>query len=287
MPRISVIVPFYNRKLTLDRCFKSLLGQNYPPLDYEIIAVDNNSTDGSATAANQYPRITLLRQNKQGSYAARNSGLRQATGELIAFTDSDCVAAPDWLAKIDDAMHDGRLQVVIGNAQPAGQSRAIRLLGAYEEHKDRYVFSAGRAEKYYGHTSNMAVRREVFAELGPFAEWQRGADSAFVRSAVDRYGSAAVRYDPTIFVRHLELDSAVAYFKKAFAYGRARQLGNRIISIKALTTAERLRIFRATAREEPLSPVNASVLLALLIVGAGCWYAGNFSASTDRSNLPR
>ena len=92
---------------------------------------------------------------------------------------------------------------------------------------------------------------------------------------------------PRTAIRHLELDSAVAYFKKAFAYGRARQLGNRIISIKALTTAERLRIFRATAREEPLSPVNASVLLALLIVGAGCWYAGNFSASTDRSNLPR
>jgi glycosyltransferase involved in cell wall biosynthesis len=287
MPRISVIVPFYNRKLTLDRCLESLLAQDYPGLEYEVIAVDNNSNDGSDAIARRYPRITLLHEGKQGSYAARNCGLRTAAGEFVAFTDSDCVAAPDWLSKIDQAMRDARLQIVVGNSRPAGQSRAIRLLGAYEEHKDRYVFSTSRSEKYYGHTRNMAIRRSAFTELGPFVEWQRGADSAFVRRAVDRFGCEAVHYDSGIFVRHLELESAVTYFKKTYLYGRARQLGNRIVAIEALSTGERLRVFLATTRDEPLSAINASMLLALLIVGAGCWYAGNFSASAIRSQASR
>ena len=287
MPRISVIVPFYNRKVTLTRCFESLVAQNYPADEYEVIAVDNNSSDGSGTIAQRFPRITHLVERKQGSYAARNCGLRAASGAMVAFTDSDCVAAPDWLSNIERAMRDPRLQVVVGNSQPAGRSRAIHLLGAYEEHKDRYVFDAASSEKYYGHTRNMAMRREVFAAIGPFVEWQRGADSAFVQNCVERFGCAAVRYDAAIVVKHLELESAVSYFRKAYAYGRARKLGNRIVAIKSLTTAERLRVFRATARDETLSAPNAAMLMALLIVGAGCWYAGNFSGSAIRSDVPK
>lgn len=64
-----------------------------------------------------------------------------------------------------------------------------------------------------------------------------------------------------------------------YAYGRARRLGNRIVAIRALTTAERLQVFRESARAERLSAINAAKLLALLIVGAGCWYAGTFSAN--------
>lgn len=192
MPRISVIVPVYNRKITLEHCLKGLIGQDYPAHKYEVIAVDNNSTDGSAALVGRYPRVTLLHETKQGSYAARNRGLRLAKGEIIAFTDSDCVASPDWLSKIDQAMQDRRLQVVLGSARPGGQTHAIRLLGAYEMHKDRYVFSMRRSETYYGHTSNMAVRRDAFVALGSFDEWQRGADSAFVQRAVDRFGHEGV-----------------------------------------------------------------------------------------------
>jgi glycosyltransferase involved in cell wall biosynthesis len=287
MPRISVVIPFHNREGTLARCLESLLEQDFPAADFEIVAVDNNSADGSGLVARQYSRVVVLQERTQGSYAARNCGLRHATGEIIVFTDSDCVAASDWLSRIERAMRDASLHVLIGKSQPAGQSRAVRLLGAYEEHKDRYVFSTTRSEKYYGHTSNMAVRREVFAQMGPFVEWQRGADAAFVRKAVDKFGCDAIRYDPDIFVRHLELESAVTYFKKAYAYGRARQLGNRVIHIEALSTAERFRIFQNTTRQQALSLMDTGTLLTLLVIGAGCWYAGNFSATAVRSVVPQ
>lgn len=287
MPRISVVIPFHNRESTLGHCLQSLLDQDFPADDFEIVAVDNNSADGSGQVAGQFSRVVLLQERRQGSYAARNCGLRHATGDIIAFTDSDCVAASDWLSSIAQTMGDPRLQIVVGKSQPAGQSRAVRLLGAYEEHKDRYVFSTTRSEKYYGHTSNMAVRREVFAQLGLFVEWQRGADSAFVRKAVDSFGCDAIRYDSAIFVKHLELESAVAYFKKAYAYGRARQLSNRVINIEALSTVERFRIFQNTTRQQALSLMDKGTLLTLLVIGAGCWYAGNFSATTIRSGVPQ
>jgi glycosyltransferase involved in cell wall biosynthesis len=287
MPRISVIVPVFNRKCTLERCFENLLGQDYPAGEFEIIAVNNNSTDGSEAVVRRYPLITSFQERKQGSYAARNCGVRNARGEIVAFTDCDCVVSPDWLSKIDLAMQDQSVQIVVGRSRPAGRSRAVHLLGAYEEYKDQYVFSTSKSEKYYGRTSNMAVRRNSFAALGPFIEWQRGADSAFVQCAADRFGCQAVRYDPAISVTHLEIESAVAYFKKTYIYGRARQLANRTIAVTALTTSERTRIFREVVRSEKLSSIDAAILLAFVIVAGGCWYAGNLSGITNRSAGPK
>ncbi len=278
MPRISVVIPFHNREGTLARCLESLLEQDFPADDFEIVAVDNNSADGSGLVARQYSRVLVLQEGgRRVPIGRETAACVMRRGALSRVTDSDCVAAPDWLSRIERAMRDATLQVLIGKSEPAGHSRAVRLLGAYEEHKDRYVFSTTRSEKYYGHTSNMAVRREVFAQMGPFVEWQRGADSAFVRKAVDKFGCDAIRYDPDIFVKHLELASAVTYFKKAYAYGRARQLGNRVINIEALSTAERFRIFQNTTRQQALSLMDTGRLLTLLVIGAGCWYAGNFS----------
>jgi glycosyltransferase involved in cell wall biosynthesis len=282
MPRLFVIVPIYNRKYSLEHCFETLLAQEYPTHQYEIIAFDNNWTDGSDAVARRYTQITLLRESKQGSYAARNCGLRNANGEIVAFTDSDCLASPNWLSKIDEAMQDPHAQIVVGNSRPVEQSRATRLIGAYEENKDRYVFSRLSSGKYYGRTNNMAVSRNTFVELGPFVEWQRGADSALVQRAVDRFGSGAVRYSPGMLVRHFELESAFTYFRKTYADGRAQQFGNRIIAVKALTNLERLRVFWETVRDERLSALDSAILLAIQIVGAGCCYAGGFSGSATR-----
>ncbi|HLI79348.1 MAG TPA: glycosyltransferase family A protein [Candidatus Binataceae bacterium] len=287
MRRFSVIVPIYNRKHTLERCFENLLGQDFPANQFEIVAINNNSTDGSERVAGRYPRITLFQESKQGSYAARNCGVLHATGEIVAFIDADCIAAPDWLSKIDLAMRDDSVAMVIGRSRLAGQSRAVRLLGAYEDHKDRYVFSNSNSTKYYGHTSNMAVRRSSFAAVGPFIEWQRGADSALVQRAAQRFGCHAIRYDPAIVVTHLEVESAAVYFQKTFIYGRARKLANRRVPVTALTIAERMIIFCEIVRNEKLSAIDTSLLLALLLLGGTCWYTGNFSANLHRVIDPR
>lgn len=94
MPRFTVIVPIYNTETYLDKCLDSVIGQSYD--DYEVVCVDDGSTDGSADILQRYaaqePRIRIIRQENHGIGSARNTGLRAAKGDYILFLDSD-----DWL----------------------------------------------------------------------------------------------------------------------------------------------------------------------------------------------
>jgi len=111
---ISVVVPFYNAGRYIERCIKGLLAQSYPSTRYEIIMIDNNSTDGSAELVRKYSPIRLLVEPKQGSYAARNRGAAAAKRAIIAFTDADCVPAADWLERIVASMRVPWAELVQG-----------------------------------------------------------------------------------------------------------------------------------------------------------------------------
>jgi hypothetical protein len=87
---VSVVVPFYNAERSVEDCIAALRAQTLAPPRYEIIMVDNNSTDGSADLVRKYPDVRLLSEEKQGSYAARNRGVAAARGAIVAFTDADC-----------------------------------------------------------------------------------------------------------------------------------------------------------------------------------------------------
>jgi glycosyltransferase involved in cell wall biosynthesis len=95
-PFTSIVVPVFNGGDTIDDLLRSLIALNYPRERYEIIVVDNNSQDDTVQVVQRYP-VKLLYEKIQSGFAARNRGVRAATGEAIAFTDADCVAHPDWL----------------------------------------------------------------------------------------------------------------------------------------------------------------------------------------------
>ena len=94
-PKVSVVVCSYNGAKTLDRCLESLQRLEYP--DYEVILVDDGSKDHTQQIATRHPWVINIRQENSGLSAARNVGARAATGEVIAYTDSDCMADPEWL----------------------------------------------------------------------------------------------------------------------------------------------------------------------------------------------
>jgi hypothetical protein len=99
-PFVSIIVPVYNGSRSIDALLTSLLALDYPADRCEILIVDNKSTDDTCERVQRYP-VTLLEETEiQSSYAARNRGIRAAKGGIIAFTDADCVADPDWLRNL-------------------------------------------------------------------------------------------------------------------------------------------------------------------------------------------
>lgn len=285
MMHISVVVPFYNTEDHIEECINGLLGQSYPSARYEVIMVDNNSTDRSAAIVGKYSRITLLSERKQGAYAARNRGVAASRGEIIAFIDADCVPASDWLERLIAAMNAPGVGLVQGGRVYATESPALSLLAAYEAERAAYTFSGRSGEIYYGYTNNMAVRREVFDRCGPFLEIPRGADSIFVHRVIGTYSCETVQYAPDARIRHLELNSSWKWLHKRFIYGSSfqRNKSRRSGAYRLLTPVESSVIFKKTIRRQRHALLQSLVLAALLSMGTFCYMLGRLRAGS-RSN---
>jgi glycosyltransferase involved in cell wall biosynthesis len=96
---ISAVVPTFNRIATLRQTLTALAAQDYP--DYEIIVVDDGSSDGTGdVVTREFPAVRYVRQPNRGPAAARNVGIRAALGDIVAFTDDDCLPPVDWLSRL-------------------------------------------------------------------------------------------------------------------------------------------------------------------------------------------
>src|SRR3989338_7815520 len=98
-PFVSVVVPVYNDNVRLKKALEALERQSYPADRYEVLVVDNASEDDVRSIMSAYPRVKYLFEGKRGPASARNRGVREAKGEIIAFTDSDCIPRPDWIER--------------------------------------------------------------------------------------------------------------------------------------------------------------------------------------------
>ena len=279
LPYISVIVPFHNVCRHISACVDALVAQRYPAERRQFIFVDNNSSDGSADIVRQrqqttsivgppdVERLQLLQEHKQGAYAARNCGLRQAKGQVIAFTDSDCLVAEDWLEQVAAAMADPTVQIAIGSQSFACSSGPLALLEAYEEQKKRYIFNNQVWRTYHGSCNNMAVRTGLLQEMGGFVQRERGADTILVHQCVERHGPHSVRHSQTMRIKHLEVTGIVPYYEKLATYRRSRRQYSHLASVRGLNNPQRLHVFVETVRAQRYSALQAASLLLLLAVG--------------------
>ena len=178
---VSIVVPFRDEQEHIEESIVALVSQEFPPDRCEIIFVDNNSTDRSAEIVKRYPRVKLVSESRPGDFAARNCGISEAVGEIIAFTDSDTAPATDWVKKIVEIMRNPSIGVLVGNLQYAPNSSLLALMAEYESEKNDYIFSRHVKETYYGYTCNLAIRRELLNALGPFPPVFRNSDVVFVR----------------------------------------------------------------------------------------------------------
>lgn len=284
MIRFSIILAIHNQEKTLADALGALLAMKTPRESFEVIAVDNNSEDGSMAILRRTPGIRILSEPKPGAYAARNTGLQAACGEIMAFTDPDCLVSPDWLCVIDDGLCDPSVQVLLGCRRSARESAGLALLADYENQKDALILSSPDALKYYGYTNNMAARRSIFGKVGAFPELDRGGDTIFVRRVVDLCGCAAVRYEPNMLVRHLEIDSVKTHLRKIFIYGRSFQRNKPLVESSPVDFRQRWQVYRKTVAHEKLGPVKAFHLLVLLACGMGCWWFGRFAAAIAKKH---
>ena len=279
--KASIIVPVFNAGPYLARTLPSWLDQAGVG-DYEVILVDNNSTDGALEGLPGHPRLRLLSEPEQGAYRARNRGVETASGEILIFTDPDCRAEPTWLAELLARMADPGVELVMGRDRHEGDGRSIRLLSAYDDVKEWWTLSQDDPSLYYGHTNNMAVSRAAWAATGPFVPLSRGGDVILVHRVVERFDTRAVVYHPVALVHHLEVDTPTAYFRKCRLYGRSYRQYRRVVNARPLAWRDRWSVYRETVRRERLAPIEAFRLLSLLFFGVACYWWGR---RLDRSSL--
>ncbi len=278
--KISIVVPFHNEARYLDACIEALLSQDFPRERFNIVMVDNNSTDGSADIVSRYAEVVLLSETIQGDYAARNRGISDSSGEIIAFTDADTAPASDWLRQIERTMNNEEVMLLIGGLKFGNESASLELAARYEEEKTHFVYSRDEADTYFGYTCNMAVRRTAFERLGLFPPVQRNSEIVFLRSVIDAYSTRALRYAPDALVQRLEIASLSDYLSKLHTYGRDYRRYGKVASLRPLNTRERIEIFKRTVRRNSYSWRHAMRLLTLLVTGGIAYESGRLLSRT-------
>jgi glycosyltransferase involved in cell wall biosynthesis len=165
VPFVSVVVPARNMERTVVECLESLMRLDYDPERREILVVDNGSTDRTVEIVGGYP-VRCLFEPRRGASAARNRGIQAARGEIVAFTDADCVVTKGWLHALVREFDIPEVWGAAGEivAYPP-RTPAERYLARY---KGRWQEPALQARRPFAVTSNAAFRRETFDRIGLF-----------------------------------------------------------------------------------------------------------------------
>jgi len=168
---VSVVIPVYNDREGLCKCLNALSNQTYPADKREIVVVDNGSDVTLEALVTSYEGACLVHESKEGSYAARNRGVKYSTGEILAFTDADCIPSPTWLEHgvqcLQNAENGG---VIAGHVEIAphipGQP------SPYERYEMLMYLDQKRAVEQgcYGATANLLTSRTVMCTVGLFNE---------------------------------------------------------------------------------------------------------------------
>jgi len=219
-PRVSVVVCAYNAERTIVECLSSLAACRYP--DIEVIVCDDGSTDRTADLAAGYP-FRLLRLPHGGLSRARNAGLAAATGEIVAYLDSDAACHPEWLHHLVLSLDGPRVAATGGPNLPCAGARLVeRAVALSPGGPTEVLVTDDRAEHVPG--CNMAYRRADLRAVGGFrpAYTAAGDDVDVCWKLLD--AGREIAFAAAAQVRHHRRDTVAGYLRQQRGYGRAERM---------------------------------------------------------------
>jgi cellulose synthase/poly-beta-1,6-N-acetylglucosamine synthase-like glycosyltransferase len=227
-PSVTIVVPVRNGEQTIQPLLESLQKLDYDRNKVEVIVVDGNSTDKTRDIVKKYP-VKLVIENRKGLNLARNEGIKCSNGEIVAFTDSDCIVPPDWITKIVENFKDPKVSCVGGSAKALdndfvsqyADNSIVRLMPFFRKREE-----LEKVKPFFRHPAgcNMAFRRKVAEEVGYFDEnIQFGFDEVEFADRVCRAGYKMV-LDPEVSVWHKHRSTLGQFLKQNFQYGKGSGL---------------------------------------------------------------
>lgn len=221
---ISVVIPVFNHASVLPRCLDALLSQADATDCFEVIVVNDGSTDDLPSVREGYsqePRIRWLDQQNQGPGVARNLGIGAAQFNVIALTDADCLPAPNWLKSIQAALAEDSpahpRPDAVGGIIDNGKSGFFADLMHLLEFGDYY--SDTEEQRRMLPTANLALRRQALESIGGFARALRISEDVDLGWRLTKAGFR-IHYIPEIRIRHFGIEAWSDILKKQVNFGR-------------------------------------------------------------------
>jgi GT2 family glycosyltransferase len=262
-PRVSVVVCAYNAERTMEACLASLEVLNYP--DYEVVVVNDGSKDRTLEIAERFPCCRIISQENRGLSAARNVGAAAATGDIVAYTDSDCVADPDWLTYLVARMEEGGLAACGGPNFPPPEDALVPSAVAVSPGGPTHVLiSDAVAEHIAG--CNMAFRRDALLALGGFDPLYRAAGDDVDICWRFQDAGHTIGFSPAAVVWHFRRNTVRAYLDQQRGYGKA----------EALVYAKHPFRFNLFGQAKWLGRIYGDLSAALLLSRQPVIYSGTF-----------
>lgn len=219
--KISVVIPSYNQSDTVRDCLRSILMQDRSA--DEIIVVDSSTDQTPRIVREEFPEVQLIRREEQTFCGvARNIGVEAASGDAVVFTDTDCVATPEWLEAIERAYEEFGCHAVVGTVEGPQLENWVAKLDRLQF--SEYLPASPARWTWIGPGCNFSVLREVYLDLGGCPDLERSQDVAFFAAMVKQYGP--MRLVPQAVVQHVsshDLNKLLARQRKGgagFAYSR-------------------------------------------------------------------
>ena len=229
-PYVSIIISVYNAMSTLSLCLEAIGNLDYPKDRFEVIVVDNGSTDGSDEVAMRFGAKVIYETTIKSSYAARNKGIKEAKGELLAFTDSDCIVTPGWLKHLVKEWDDKSIGCFAGEIEAYQPSTLI------EKYSDRaqilkQKWTLNNSYLPYTQTANSAYRKEVFDQIGLFIpEMISGGDAELAWRMQKKLGMK-IKFIPEALVYHRHRVSVKGLYKQFKRYEHGKNSSGKGITL--------------------------------------------------------
>lgn len=204
-PMVSVVIPVFNEERYIAECLSSVTKLTYPSEHFEIILVDNGSTDRTLEIASTYPVRILVKENVRVG-AVRNYGVEHAQGEIIVFLDSDCVVEPTWLSEGVDKLSDGTASVLGGQY----------LMRENPSWLEKYWVLTNSKSQVYQTTlvgGCIFIQKSTFESMNGFDESLSSGEDSDLTNRLRKAG-VTVTIDPSLSVVHLGYPSTISSFVK-------------------------------------------------------------------------
>ena len=222
---VSIVIPTFNGASRIGNCLGALLPQT-TGRNAEILVVNDGSTDNTADVIGNYPQVRLITQANAGPAAARNRGAIESHGEILLFTDDDCVPMPGWLDAMLKPFSDPEVVGAKGVYRTTQRELAARFVQV--EYEDKYRLMSGLSSIDFIDTYSAAFRRDRFLEMS-------GYDTSFpVACAEDielSYRMSArdwkMKFVPAAIVYHTHPSTFWSYFRKKYKFAFWRALAVR------------------------------------------------------------